>query len=107
MVVCARRRAGLTWQQFREEYEAPGAPVVLTDGAAHWPALSKWTMESLLQTFGDKPVIVGEEPLAQHSFLLARLSSACPARVVVLGRQPRLRPLRGKAAALSAPVQAT
>jgi len=36
------RRAGLSVAAFVAEYERPNLSVVLTDVAAHWPALEKW-----------------------------------------------------------------
>jgi hypothetical protein len=51
--------AGLTWQEFHTRYELTNQPVVLTDGAAKWPALHKWSMEYLRAAYGQRPVIAG------------------------------------------------
>ncbi|KAG0244750.1 hypothetical protein BGW41_006308 [Actinomortierella wolfii] len=42
------RRSGLTLQQFIDEYERPGRPVILTDGAQHWPAMKRWSEADFL-----------------------------------------------------------
>lgn len=55
-----RRRAGLSVEAFRREYEAPNRPVVLTDVMADWPAMRKWRRQYLRQQLGDDAdVIVG------------------------------------------------
>ena len=46
------RRAGLNRRRFRDEYQRPQRPVVLTDVATAWPALRKWTPEFLKTTYG-------------------------------------------------------
>ncbi|KAI8600623.1 hypothetical protein EDD21DRAFT_376663 [Dissophora ornata] len=43
------RRSGLTLEQFVDEYEKPGKPVIITDGAQHWPARTKWSTEYFLK----------------------------------------------------------
>ncbi|KAI8345715.1 hypothetical protein B0O80DRAFT_393874 [Mortierella sp. GBAus27b] len=43
------RRSGLTLEEFIQEYEQPGKPVIITDGAQHWPARSKWSTEYFLE----------------------------------------------------------
>ncbi|KAG0319515.1 hypothetical protein BGZ99_005070 [Dissophora globulifera] len=45
------RRSGLTLEQFVDEYEKPGRPVIITDGAQHWPARTKWSAEYFLKTW--------------------------------------------------------
>lgn len=47
------RRSGLSLEQFIEEYEKPGKPVIIADGAKHWPAMSKWSTEYFLKTWPD------------------------------------------------------
>ena len=46
------RRAGLSLQDFIDQYERPNRPVLLTDAAAAWPALAAWTRERLLAAAG-------------------------------------------------------
>ncbi|KAF9201575.1 hypothetical protein BGZ49_008189 [Haplosporangium sp. Z 27] len=43
------KRSQLTLEQFIEEYERPGKPVIITDGARHWPAMKKWSTEYFLK----------------------------------------------------------
>eukprot|EP00198_Chlamydomonas_reinhardtii_P001554 XP_001690890.1 JmjC protein [Chlamydomonas reinhardtii] len=57
------RRAGLTPEQFRVEYEIPNRPVILTDAMSGWAAMSKWSNDYLTRVFGDKDVIVGNMPM--------------------------------------------
>ncbi|KAF9185465.1 hypothetical protein BGZ51_007949 [Haplosporangium sp. Z 767] len=47
------RRSGLSLEQFIQEYERPGKPVIITDGAKHWPAMTKWSSEYFLNTWPD------------------------------------------------------
>ncbi|KAF9951039.1 hypothetical protein BGZ72_007339, partial [Mortierella alpina] len=47
------RRSGLSLEQFIEEYEKPGKPVIIADGAKHWPAMTKWSTEYFLKTWPD------------------------------------------------------
>ncbi|KAG9323967.1 hypothetical protein KVV02_003238 [Mortierella alpina] len=47
------RRSGLSLEQFVEEYEKPGKPVIIADGAKHWPAMTKWSTEYFLKTWPD------------------------------------------------------
>ncbi|CAN0160260.1 unnamed protein product, partial [Hapterophycus canaliculatus] len=47
------RRAGLSPEEFRRLYEEPNKPVVLTDAAASWPAIKKWTRRQLSAAHGD------------------------------------------------------
>lgn len=57
------RRRNLSPAAFREEYELKNKPVVLVDGAAKWPALKKWSMESLEAAFAGKDIIAGNYPM--------------------------------------------
>ncbi|KAG0349176.1 hypothetical protein BG004_001232 [Podila humilis] len=45
------RRTGLTLQEFIQEYERPGKPVIIQDGAENWPAMKKWSTEYFLKTW--------------------------------------------------------
>ncbi|WIA16759.1 hypothetical protein OEZ85_013410 [Tetradesmus obliquus] len=56
------RRAGLTPEQFRAQYEAANRPVVLTDAMDDWPALTKWSRQYLTAALAGRPVIVGNMP---------------------------------------------
>ena len=47
------RRSGLSLEEFIEEYEKPGKPVVLTDVMHKWSAASAWTKENLLKRHGN------------------------------------------------------
>jgi hypothetical protein len=50
------RRSGLSPQAFRSQYETRNRPVLLTDGAADWPALAKWSQDYLAAAFAGRPV---------------------------------------------------
>ncbi|KAG0267535.1 hypothetical protein DFQ27_008676 [Actinomortierella ambigua] len=43
------RRTGLTVDQFIDEYERPGKPVILADGCRHWPGLQIWNETNFLE----------------------------------------------------------
>ncbi|CAO3573910.1 unnamed protein product [Mortierella alpina] len=47
------RRSGLSLEQFIEEYEKPGKPVIIADEAKHWPAMTKWSTDYFLKTWPD------------------------------------------------------
>ena len=47
------RVAGLSREEFYVRYVERGQPVVLTDAASDWPAVSKWTSEYLAGSAGD------------------------------------------------------
>jgi len=64
------RRSGLSKEDFREQYEIPNKPVILTNIATQWPAARKWLEDDyLFQAFQDKHVIVGDAPMRYDSFL--------------------------------------
>lgn len=52
----ACRRTGLTPEQFRSQFESRNRPVLLTDGAADWPALTKWDQGYLAAALAGRPV---------------------------------------------------
>lgn len=47
------KRSGLTPEEFKKEYLDTRTPVILTDFAADWPAMEKWTFDYLRDKFGD------------------------------------------------------
>jgi oxalate decarboxylase/phosphoglucose isomerase-like protein (cupin superfamily) len=46
------RRHNLSLEDFIREYEQPNRPVIIADGAKHWPALTRWTKDELLKRYG-------------------------------------------------------
>lgn len=50
------RRAGLSLEQFHEQYLHPEIPIVLTDLTRPWAATEKWTPEHLVRVYGDHPL---------------------------------------------------
>ncbi|KIY99244.1 F-box protein [Monoraphidium neglectum] len=63
------RRADLSLEEFRERYEAPNRPVIITDAAGRWPAVKKWTRQHLLQAFAGREVIVGNAAMRLAPYL--------------------------------------
>lgn len=64
------RRADLSVEAFRQQYELPNRPVVLTDAAAAWPAAATWDRSYLLAALGgDAEVIVGNMPMPLAQYL--------------------------------------
>jgi len=53
------KRAGLTREEFIENYLKPKKPVVLKDLADQWPATQKWTFDFFIENYGylEVPVI--------------------------------------------------
>jgi hypothetical protein len=47
------RRAGLTKEQFVQEYESKNLPVIITDAVSNWKAYKNWNVEYLNQMCGD------------------------------------------------------
>lgn len=58
------RASGVGRERFREDYLAPRRPVVLTDFAAGWPALERWTPERLAAEHGHREVEVYDASFA-------------------------------------------
>jgi hypothetical protein len=50
------RVADITIEQFRQRYELPNKPVVLSAAAKGWPALEKWDKGYLAAAFAGRPV---------------------------------------------------
>jgi hypothetical protein len=48
------RRHSLSVQEFRDVYEIPGKPVILTDVVTQWPAWGKWNEAHLLDVCGEQ-----------------------------------------------------
>lgn len=46
------------WEQFVQEYVARHQPVVLRGGAAHWPAIHRWTTSYLKHAVAGRSVVV-------------------------------------------------
>jgi hypothetical protein len=53
------RITSLSRDEFRAHYLAASRPVVVTGGVRQWPAVQQWTLESLVERLGERPVIVG------------------------------------------------
>jgi hypothetical protein len=70
------RRSGLSLEQFRQEYELPNKPVVLTDVVTQWPAQKKWSNKYLRKAFAGGNVIVGNAPMAIDTFLAYQADTA-------------------------------
>lgn len=62
------RRSGLTVEEFKEQYERPNRPVILTDVVCNWPAMRKWTREYLKKAFKGGTVLVGDAPMSFEAY---------------------------------------
>jgi histone arginine demethylase JMJD6 len=51
----------LSLEDFREKYEKKNIPVIIKGVAKNWPALSKWTFQSLYEKYKNAKVKVGED----------------------------------------------
>lgn len=64
------RKRGITSDEFLEKHYAANWPVLLTDKADQWPAMSKWTPEYLRAVIGDAPVEVQSRRNADQDYEL-------------------------------------
>eukprot|EP00667_Euglena_gracilis_P006218 EG_transcript_6270 len=69
------RRAGLTLEEFIEQYDMPNKPVMITDVVSQWPAMKKWTREHLLALCGDTRFRCGPVDMRLRDYL--QYSSNC------------------------------
>ena len=85
------RRSALSYQAFVSEYLFPQKPVVITDGLAEWPAMSKWTPEFFKTVHGDKQVTVEGKDMRMGDYIDLVLASSdqnpCPYLSGLLVRQ--------------------
>jgi Cupin-like domain/F-box-like len=56
-------------EEFREQFEKPGVPVVVTGIVPQWPASSKWSKERLRETCAFAPFIAGGYDFAMRDYL--------------------------------------
>src|SRR5215470_1047750 len=54
------RRQNLSLQEFVNEYLFPNRPVILTDAATGWRALSRWSADFFAQEFHDREVVMAQ-----------------------------------------------
>lgn len=62
------RRSGLTLQAFRDEYERPNRPVIITDIVKTWKAFGLWNIQSLCGRFGELAFNVGGYDMKLNDF---------------------------------------
>ncbi|KAI3433776.1 hypothetical protein D9Q98_003581 [Chlorella vulgaris] len=62
------RRAGLSLADFREQFELPNKPVILTDVVTKWPAMEKWSRQYLEAAFEGSHVLVGDQPISFQAY---------------------------------------
>lgn len=70
------RRSRLSYEEFVEHYLMPERPVIITDGLAAWPALTKWTPAFFRDVHGDKVVRVQGKETRLGDFIDAVLASS-------------------------------
>lgn len=63
------RRRGLSPEAFRQEYELPNRPVLLTGAMSGWAAMRKWGRDYLQQQLGAQDVTVGNMPMPFSTYL--------------------------------------
>jgi len=81
------RRRSLSYDEFKEEFDRPGRPVVIEDLATSWPAM-RWTPDELARRYGHVSVKVskaskdGEKPihmsLAEYVRYMAKPATSRP-----------------------------
>lgn len=62
------RRAGLSVQDFKHQYEVPNRPVILTDIVPTWPATKKWSRAYLRKALNGHSVMVGDAPMSFDAY---------------------------------------
>src|SRR5262245_13601725 len=73
------RRAGLTYNQFVDEYRKPGRPVIFKDLTKDWPALGKYSPEFFRKHHANRPVTIGNRVYQLGEFL-DLLENSTPAK---------------------------
>ncbi|BDA49233.1 Bifunctional arginine demethylase and lysyl-hydroxylase JM [Coccomyxa sp. Obi] len=63
------RRSNLSIADFRQQFELPNRPVVLSDAAKSWPARKKWTRKYLRKAFKGHKVVAGNYPMDFDDFV--------------------------------------
>ena len=85
------RRSKLSYKAFATEYLFPQKPVIITDGLAEWPAMSKWTPEFFKTVHGDKRITVEGKDMRMGDYIDLVLASSdqkpCPYLSGLLVRQ--------------------
>jgi hypothetical protein len=72
-------RTGIDRATFVRDYLRPQRPVVLTDALARWPALVRWTPQSLRARFSERRLVIGGALMGFGDFI-DRVLAADPAR---------------------------
>ena len=67
------KRAGVTREEFVQRYVIGSRPVVLTDVAADWPAMQRWSPQDLKARFGHLDVVVQAERSADPNYEVNKL----------------------------------
>jgi hypothetical protein len=62
------RRAALSVDEFITSHERPNTPVIIVDGAAHWPALRKWSRDFLCAAAGEQTFSVGPTRMSMQDY---------------------------------------
>lgn len=63
------RKKGVSYEQFVHQHLKPAKPVVLIDGAAHWPAVKRWNPELFRAELGDRLVPIGDQYMRVADFI--------------------------------------
>eukprot|EP01023_Acetabularia_acetabulum_P018056 TRINITY_DN19112_c0_g1_i2.p1 TRINITY_DN19112_c0_g1~~TRINITY_DN19112_c0_g1_i2.p1 ORF type:complete len:503 (+),score=77.97 TRINITY_DN19112_c0_g1_i2:87-1595(+) len=63
------RRSNLTLKNFRENFEIPNKPVVITDEIPKWTAFKSWTWEYLTKKFENSTIHAGGYEIKFQNFL--------------------------------------
>ncbi len=63
------RHADISGNEFRRKCLHPPRPVVLTNAAASWPAMEKWSIRWFAEKYGDRELIMDSEPHSVREFV--------------------------------------
>lgn len=81
------RRADLTLDDFRREYEVPNVPVIITDVVTKWPAFGKWNTEFWRDTHGSLVVHMAGIDLPMSDYLDYAQSTTDEAPLIVFDKR--------------------
>ncbi|KAL3149040.1 hypothetical protein ABBQ32_001885 [Trebouxia sp. C0010 RCD-2024] len=63
------RRADLSLEDFKSQYEVPNKPVILQNAMDGWAALRRWTPAYLKNAFKGQSILAGDYPMSFDNFL--------------------------------------
>eukprot|EP00884_Botryococcus_braunii_P021807 jgi/Botrbrau1/830/Bobra.0352s0027.1 len=63
------RRSQISLTEFREQFERPNRPVILSNAVGSWTAVQKWTIPYLQEVFRGKTVVAGNYDMSFDTYI--------------------------------------